>query len=126
MLAAGAVSIGAALLNGEVTHFRPENVTPASAGALLYLVFFGSLVGYMSYIWLLSVRPASQVGTYAYVNPVVAVFLGWLFAGESIGLQKVLALGVVLVGVLLVNFAKKADSPKPKVAIPETPEVQKQ
>ena len=73
---------------------------------MLYLVFIGSLIGYIAYIWLLSVRPASIVGTYAYVNPAVAIFLGWLVAGEKITLQQLLALAVILCGVLLVNLAK--------------------
>ncbi|MEI6947861.1 EamA family transporter [Paraflavisolibacter sp. H34] len=114
MLAAGLVSLAASGITGEAAHFRLENVTTASIWALLYLIFFGSFVGYMSYIWLLSVRPAAQVGTYAYVNPVVAVFLGWLFAGEPIGYQKVLALAVILGGVLLVNLQKKTESPQPE------------
>ena len=59
----------------------------------------------MAYIWLLSVRPPTLVGTYAYVNPVVAVFLGWLAVGETITRGQVLALCVVLVGVILVNIS---------------------
>jgi drug/metabolite transporter (DMT)-like permease len=61
---------------------------------------------------LLSVRPASIVGTYAYVNPVVAVFLGWLIADEQITIQQIIALAVILAGVILVNFA-----PEPKKVI---------
>jgi drug/metabolite transporter (DMT)-like permease len=67
----------------------------------------GSLVGYMSYVWLLSVRPPSIVGTYAYVNPVVAVFLGWLMLGEVIGKNQILALCIILAGVVLVSLPKK-------------------
>ena len=73
---------------------------------MLYLVFIGSLVGYIAYIWLLSVRPPALVGTYAYVNPVVAVFLGWLLHNETILFRQILALLVILGGVLLVNLSK--------------------
>jgi drug/metabolite transporter (DMT)-like permease len=105
MLAAGIISLAAGLLLGEQHDLVLARLSSQSVYALLYLVFMGSLVGYMSYIWLLSVRPASTVGTYAYVNPVVAVFLGWLIADERITLQQVLALVVILAGVILVNFA---------------------
>jgi drug/metabolite transporter (DMT)-like permease len=59
----------------------------------------------MSFAWLLSVRPPALVGTYAYVNPVVAVFLGWLFAHEQITWHQVLALIIILAGVIIVNFS---------------------
>lgn len=112
MLAAGIVSILAGFAEGEHTHVIFSNISWQSIEALLYLIIMGSLIGYMSYIWLLSVRPASIVGTYAYVNPVVAVFLGWLIANEQISIQQVIALVVILAGVLLVNFA-----PEPKKVI---------
>jgi drug/metabolite transporter (DMT)-like permease len=114
MLAAGVVSVTAGLLLGEQHEMPLSGISLQSLYALLYLVFMGSLVGYMSYIWLLSVKPASTVGTYAYVNPVVAVFLGWLIADEKITFQQVLALVVILAGVILVNFAPQ---PKPKKTI---------
>jgi drug/metabolite transporter (DMT)-like permease len=66
----------------------------------------GSLVGFMAYVWLLTVRSATLVGTYAYVNPVVAVFLGWVVAGEIISALQVVALLVILGGVILVTLAK--------------------
>ena len=112
MLAAGLVSIAAGFIGGEQNHIVLALVSWQSIEALLYLVFAGSLIGYMSYIWLLSVRPASLVGTYAYVNPVVAVFLGWLIADEQITAQQIVALVVILVGVVLVNFA-----PAPKKVV---------
>ncbi|MDQ6813696.1 MAG: EamA family transporter [Bacteroidota bacterium] len=112
MLAAGVVSIGAGFIGGEQHHTTLAQVSVQSIEALLYLIVMGSLIGYMSYIWLLSVRPASVVGTYAYVNPVVAVFLGWLIAGEQITIQQIIALVVILAGVILVNFV-----PSPKKVI---------
>jgi drug/metabolite transporter (DMT)-like permease len=112
MLAAGVVSVLAGLAEGEQSRMSLSHISLQSINALLYLIIMGSLIGYMSYIWLLSVRPASLVGTYAYVNPVVAVFLGWMIANEQITIQQIIALVVILAGVLLVNFA-----PEPKKVI---------
>ncbi len=107
MLAAGAAFSMAALVAGEHKGFVLEQVTTPSIIALLYLIIFGSMVGYLAYMWLLSVRPASVVGTYAYVNPVVAVFLGWAFVNESISLQQSIGLAVIILGLLLVNMYKE-------------------
>ena len=106
MMAAGLAGFIFSFITGEEPGFAWGNITASSIYAMLYLVFIGSLIGYIAYIWLLSVRPASIVGTYAYVNPAVAIFLGWLVAGEKITLQQLLALAVILCGVLLVNLAK--------------------
>jgi drug/metabolite transporter (DMT)-like permease len=107
MLSAGIVALLTGLITNEQKGFALSNITTRSTLALLYLVVMGSLVAYMSYIWLLSVRPASLVGTYAYVNPMVAVFLGWLILNEAITMQQIVALIVILAGVILVNFAKE-------------------
>ena len=66
----------------------------------------GSLAGYSAYVWLLHVRPATQVSTYAYVNPVVAVLLGVFFAGEQMSFIQLMGLAVILTSVLLINLAK--------------------
>lgn len=107
MLAAGIVALLTGLITNEQEGFAVNNISLQSAMALLYLIIMGSLVTYMAYIWLLSVRAPSLVGTYAYVNPVVAVFLGWLIAGEVITRQQIIALIVILAGVILVNFSKE-------------------
>ena len=76
---------------------------PASAWlALAYLVVFGSLIAFSAYIWLLDRAPISLVSTYAYVNPIIAIALGALFAGEVLTRQIALAAAVVVVGVVLV------------------------
>jgi len=106
MMAAGVTGFVAAFIAGEQNNFHWSAVTAESIYAMLYLVFIGSLVGYIAYIWLLSVRPPAMVGTYAYVNPVVAVFLGWLLHNEAILPRQILALLVILGGVLLVNLSK--------------------
>ena len=106
MLAAGVLSVVVGTAIGEQHQFHVHAITSKSAWAMIYLILIGSLVGYMSYIWLLSVRPPSLVGTYAYVNPVVAVFLGWIFAGELISTAQVYALLIILAGVVIVNLAR--------------------
>jgi drug/metabolite transporter (DMT)-like permease len=107
LIAASIASYIFALLNKEQDQFLIQQVSLTSIIAVIYLVLFGSLVGYIAYIWLLSVRPPSIVGTYAYVNPVVAVFLGWLIVGEQISKQQIIALCVALAGVIMVNLAKE-------------------
>src|SRR5882757_4081474 len=87
---------------------RRSNVmwTARGVGAILYLVVCGSWIGYTAYIWLLQHVPTSKVSTYAYVNPVVAVFLGWLVLHERIDHFIVLGTGVVVASVVLVTSAK--------------------
>lgn len=106
MLAAGLFSALVGWLEGEAQTFSPASVSAESWLGLAYLISFGSLVGYLSYVWLLGVRSTVQVGTYAYVNPVVAVLLGWSFAGEPFSGRQLLALSVILFGVLLINLPK--------------------
>ena len=107
MMAAGVVLIVVAWLAGEHHRVVLDAISLNSILAVAYLIVAGSLLGYLSYIWLLSIRPPSLVGTYAYVNPVVAIFLGWLIAAERINGQQVIALVIILAGVVLVNFSKK-------------------
>jgi drug/metabolite transporter (DMT)-like permease len=107
MMAAGLMSFVAGFITGEHHHLDFGAISSGSLLALLYLITMGSLVGYMAYVWLLSVRPPSIVGTYAYVNPVVAVFLGSLILNETINPKQLIALAVILGGVILVSFAKE-------------------
>jgi drug/metabolite transporter (DMT)-like permease len=80
---------------------------PLSAwSSLAYLIVFGSIIGFSAYVWLLQVRPATQVSTYAYVNPVVAVLLGVFVGSEVLGWREFAGLVVILGGVLLINLAK--------------------
>jgi drug/metabolite transporter (DMT)-like permease len=65
----------------------------------------GSIVAYSAYVWLLQVRPATQVSTYAYVNPIVAVLFGAILAQEKIGFYQLLGLAIILGSVLLINFS---------------------
>jgi len=120
------IFIGGFGLN-EQKGFVIRNISWESIGALAYLVIMGSLVAYMAYIWLLSIRPASLVGTYAYVNPVVAVFLGWLIADEHVNIQKLIGLVVIIAGLVIVNTSKEkkeagvADFPNKPAKMEEDP-----
>lgn len=107
MLASSIVIFICSFAFHEQKGFSLSDVSWHSVLALAYLVVMGSLVAYMAYIWLLSIRPASLVGTYAYVNPVVAVFLGWLIAGEHVSLQKIIGLAVIIAGLVVVNMSKE-------------------
>ncbi len=106
MLAAGLIFLPSSFLTHEVQNLQWQNIPTHSWLALLYLVIFGSIAAFSAYVWLLQVRPATQVSTYAYVNPVIAVILGVLFAHESITLLQVGGLVIILGSVLLINLSK--------------------
>jgi drug/metabolite transporter (DMT)-like permease len=108
MLVGGSLLLIAALVAGEPARFHPERVTALSLAAVLYLVFFGSLVGFTSYVWLLRAAPPVLASTYAYVNPVVAVLLGWAVLHESISRGTLIAAAVILAGVALIASAPGA------------------
>lgn len=104
-LAGGVVLILVGLFTGEFRGLHFAAVTARSWLALGYLIVFGSGIGFTAYIYILQKSTAARVGTYAFVNPVVALFLGWLIAGEAISLRTVLAAGVILTAVILVITA---------------------
>ena len=85
--------------------------TPRGVGAMLYLVVGGSWIGYTSYIWLLRHAPSSKVSTYAYVNPVVAVFLGWLVLHEAIDRYILMGSAIIIASVIMVTSAKTSAKP---------------
>ena len=94
------------VLTGEANGFSFANVTINSWMGLLYLITIGSLIGFVSYGWLLQNAPISLVSTYAYVNPLVAVFLGAWLANEIIN-ARILIAGLVIIGsVVLINQAR--------------------
>lgn len=106
MLAGGAVAFVEALITGEPARFHPEAVTTASLLALAYLIFVGSMLAYTAYAWLLRNAPLSLVGTYAYVNPVVAVGLGTLFLGETLSVRTIVASVIILAAVAIIVTAR--------------------
>jgi drug/metabolite transporter (DMT)-like permease len=104
MIAGGVLLLLTALLTGQFSRFRPLDVPGSAVLAWSFLVVFGSLVGFTAYIWLLGVTSISKAGTYAYVNPIVAVFLGWALLDEPVTGRTLVAAFVILAGVALVNI----------------------
>ena len=119
MLAAGLMFIPASFANHEIQHVQWHNIPAHSWYALIYLIFFGSIAAFSAYVWLLQVRPATQVSTYAYVNPVIAVVLGVLFADEHISFTQIGGLVIILGSVLLINLTKyrKEKQTRPELAV---------
>ena len=106
MLAGGALLTVAGLATGEAAAFDPGAMSPRSLGALLYLITFGSLLGFGAFTWLLRVTSPARVATYAYVSAVVAVILGWALLGEPFGPRELAAAAVIVGGVALITTAK--------------------
>jgi drug/metabolite transporter (DMT)-like permease len=106
MLLAGLVFLPASVISGEWSGFSVRDVPMSAWLSVAYLVTMGSLLGYSAFVWLLQVRPATQVSTHAYVNPVVAILLGAFFLGESMTALQLLGLAVILTSVLLINLVK--------------------
>ena len=106
MLWAGLLFGVASILTGELGRVHWQHISMTSIGALLYLIVFGSLVGFSAYVWLLRSAPLSLVSTYAYVNPVVAVILGAVFIGEAINARLVIAGGIIILAVALIVVAR--------------------
>jgi drug/metabolite transporter (DMT)-like permease len=107
MLAGGAILLLVAAATGELVEVRLADFSLASTLAVAYLVVFGSLVGFAAYAWLLRVARTSLVATYAYVNPVIAVFLGWAILREDVTSRTLLA-GLVIVGAVALIVSAKA------------------
>ena len=111
MLTGGALLLIFSLLRGEPQHFDAHAVSTASMLGVLYLTTFGSLIGFTAFIFLLNHVPAARVATYAYVNPVVAVFLGWLIGHESITARTLIAAVVIIGAVALITTARSEPEP---------------
>ena len=107
MISGGVLLLVAGLGAGETRHFHIASLTLRSLAALAYLIVFGSIVAFTVYTWLVSVSSPSMVSTYAYVNPVIAVFLGWGLAGEPLGMRTLVATVVIVAGVVLVTTRRK-------------------
>jgi drug/metabolite transporter (DMT)-like permease len=106
LLTAGVVCFLISWLRQEPQNLILNNIKTESIIAILYLSIVSSLITFMAFMWLIKIKPPAIVSTYSYVNPVVAVLLGWSFAGESMTLVQVLGLFVILLGVLYVNIPK--------------------
>jgi drug/metabolite transporter (DMT)-like permease len=112
LCAAGFLAIAGAAL-GELGQVHPVAISAGSAAAFAYLVVFGSIVAFTAYGWLLrSGAPSVLVTTYAYVNPAVAVLLGWAFAGEAVGRRELAAGAIVVASVAMLVLAREPQGPR--------------
>jgi len=107
MLGGGASLLVLSALMGEFNGFAPGQVSRVSLAGFSYLMLFGSMIAISAYVWLLQNASATSVSTYAFVNPAVAIFLGWLIAGEEINAHILTGAAVMLAGVLLVIRAPR-------------------
>ncbi|HZE86093.1 MAG TPA: EamA family transporter, partial [Puia sp.] len=106
-IAAAVACFVIAIFSGEWSSFTPGNVSANAWGGLAFLVVMGSLIAFMAFTWLVTVKPAAIVSTHTYVNPLVAVLIGWIMAKEQVGTMQILALTMVLAGVALTNIKAK-------------------
>jgi drug/metabolite transporter (DMT)-like permease len=122
LICGGALLMIASVIVGEPWRLRSSVVfaSPWPTVAVAYLIVFGSLVGYSAYIWLLGVIPAARVATYAYVNPVVALLIGWAVGGEALSGRTMLAASIIIGSVAVIVTARASappaapgDQPKP-------------
>jgi drug/metabolite transporter (DMT)-like permease len=106
MLAGGIMLTLAAAAFGEFRKFHPSTVSREAWFSLLYLIVAGSIIGFTAYVWLIHHESPTKVGTYAYVNPVVAVLVGYLFGGEALGLRTILGTLLVLISVVVITTTR--------------------
>ena len=104
MLAGGVLLMLAAALLGEFRGFHAQAVSRGAWLALAYLIVAGSIVGFTAYVWLIHHESPTRVGTYAYVNPVVAVLVGYFLGGEAIGPRTIVGTALVLVSVVVITM----------------------
>lgn len=106
MLAGGVFLALTSISLGEIHHFHLSTVSLAAWLALLYLIVAGSIIGFTAYVWLIHHESPTKVGTYAYVNPVVAVLVGYFFGGETLGLRLIVGTLFVLISVVVITTAR--------------------
>jgi drug/metabolite transporter (DMT)-like permease len=107
MLAGGLMLVAASSVFGEFRGFDVGSVSRGAWVALVYLIVAGSIVGFTAYVWLIHHESPTKVGTYAYVNPVVAVVVGYFLGGEPLGLRTVLGTLFVLISVVVITTTRK-------------------
>ena len=106
LIIAGIASFIIAFFRKEWNQFSISEIPLLAWLGVTFLIFFGSIVAYLSYIWLLSVKPAALVSTHTYINPIVTVIAGWIIANQTINGNQLYGLSVILIGVLLTNITK--------------------
>ena len=118
MFAGGILLALAAPLLGELHRFHPAAVSRAAWLSLLYLIVAGSIMGFTAYVWLIHHQSPTKVGTYAYVNPVVAVLIGYFLGGEPLGTRTILGTLFILLSVIVITTARD------RQPVPDTAKVQ--
>ena len=116
MLLGGALMLLVGLARGELTGFHASALTARSVIAWAYLVGAGSLIAFPAYVYLLKHSTPARVSTYAYVNPVVAVFLGWLILGEPVNARTFAASAIIVIAVAIITTQRAKQAPKPAKA----------
>jgi len=106
MLGGSMFLTAASWIAGELRGFNPESISMFSLLALGYLTIFGSIVAFTAYSWLVKASTPSRLATYAYVNPAVAVFLGWAVAGEPITPRTLFAMALIVTAVMVITITK--------------------
>jgi len=122
MLAGGVFLTLTAAALGEFRNFHPSSVSREAWFSLLYLIVEGSIVAFTAYVWLIHHELPTKVGTYAYVNPVVAVLVGYFLGGEALGLRTMLGTLLVLTSVVVIATTR-AKKPVAKISVEDTVEV---
>ena len=107
MICGGAALLLFSLIHGEPARFHFAQVSAQSWCSLLYLIVFGSWIAFSAYVWLLKASTPARVATYAYVNPVIAVLLGHLLLGETLGLRALWAAAIIMAGVIITTLPKR-------------------
>ncbi len=128
MTAGGAALTLAGAIGGEFGRLDPAAITLKSWLSLAYLIAFGSFVAFTAYVWILQVSTPAKVGTYAYVNPMIAVFLGWWLGAETVGPRTLLAAAAIIAAVAMITSERSRaaepepgpeDAPSPPAPVPD-------
>jgi drug/metabolite transporter (DMT)-like permease len=107
MLSGGLQLLALAAIAGEFAHFRAQDISSGAWFSLIYLIIAGSIIGFTAYVWLLHYESPTRVGTYAYVNPVVAVILGATLGGEVVGRRTILGAALIMISVAAITTMKR-------------------
>jgi drug/metabolite transporter (DMT)-like permease len=114
MLVGGGLLFLAGMVTGEWADVELAEIAPQALAALVYLIIFGSIVAFTAYLWLLQVSTPARVSTYAFVNPVVAVFLGWLILGETLTVTTLIAAAIIVSSVVLITTTQPEPASAPQ------------
>lgn len=109
----GVLLMIASAATGETARVRAEDFTPVAIASLLYLIIFGSVVAFTAFTWLVQTEGPSRAGSYAYINPFVAVLLGWALAGEALTARMLMAGAAIVLAVVLIVRGTHAEAPAP-------------